>query len=107
MILLHRILRLPYLWMLLLKDWMTMAFCTNNSSSLKSSPEMLLDSLEKLLYVKKGFQRSNMKIHLEPRVLYLHLFCCYVCTCMLGNRENALSVGGDEFLQYTTLPRRF
>ncbi|KAJ6945287.1 hypothetical protein NC651_000360 [Populus alba x Populus x berolinensis] len=34
-------------------DDLSMGFCTNNSSALKSSPEMLLDSLEKFLYVKK------------------------------------------------------
>ncbi|KAJ6341069.1 hypothetical protein OIU78_009277 [Salix suchowensis] len=53
-------------------DDLSMGFCTNNSSALKSSPEMLLDSLEKFLYVKKGFQRSTMKSQLEPRSLYLH-----------------------------------
>lgn len=34
-------------------DDLSMGFCTNNSSALKSSPEMLLDSLEKFLFVKK------------------------------------------------------
>ena len=34
-------------------DDLSMGFCTNNSSALKSSPEMLLDSLEKFLYVNK------------------------------------------------------
>ncbi|KAG6791104.1 hypothetical protein POTOM_000215 [Populus tomentosa] len=34
-------------------DDLSMGFCTNNSSALKSSPEMLLDSLEKFLYAKK------------------------------------------------------
>ncbi|KAJ6713264.1 hypothetical protein OIU79_009290 [Salix purpurea] len=36
-------------------DDLSMGFCTNNSSALKSSPEMLLDSLEKFLYVKIGY----------------------------------------------------
>ncbi|KAJ8756030.1 hypothetical protein K2173_024577 [Erythroxylum novogranatense] len=53
-------------------DDLSMRYCTNNSSSLHSSPENFLDSLERFLYVKKGFRRSSGRAQLEPRALYLH-----------------------------------
>ncbi|CAN1781142.1 hypothetical protein LINPERHAP1_LOCUS15347 [Linum perenne] len=53
-------------------DDLSMDFCSTNSSSLCSSPDNFLDSLEKYLYVKKGFRRSLSTLRVEPRALYLH-----------------------------------
>ncbi|KAJ9179551.1 hypothetical protein P3X46_011326 [Hevea brasiliensis] len=51
---------------------LSMCFCSDCSSSLRSSPEKFLDSLEKYLYVKKGFRRSTGGNPLDTRALYLH-----------------------------------
>ncbi|KDP40541.1 hypothetical protein JCGZ_24540 [Jatropha curcas] len=51
---------------------LSMGFCTDNSSSLSSSPEQFLENLERYLYVKKGFRRNHGGNELDTRVLYLH-----------------------------------
>ncbi|WCJ39122.1 hypothetical protein M5689_020138 [Euphorbia peplus] len=51
---------------------LSMGFCSDFSSSLSSSPEKFLDSLEKYLYLKKGFRRNNGANQLDTRALYLH-----------------------------------
>ncbi|XP_062093174.1 uncharacterized protein LOC133798732 [Humulus lupulus] len=53
-------------------DDLSMGYCSHYNSSFRSSPEKFLDSLEKYLYDKKGFRRSNARFQLEPRSLYLH-----------------------------------
>ncbi|GAV75274.1 Transglut_core2 domain-containing protein [Cephalotus follicularis] len=53
-------------------DDLSMGYCSHYNSSFKLSPEIFLDSLERYLYVKKGFRRTNVKILSEPRALYLH-----------------------------------
>ncbi|XP_065868001.1 uncharacterized protein [Euphorbia lathyris] len=51
---------------------LSMGFCSDFSSSLSSSPEKFLDSLEKYLYMKKAFRRNNGANQLDTRALYLH-----------------------------------
>ncbi|WCJ39129.1 hypothetical protein M5689_020143 [Euphorbia peplus] len=53
---------------------LSMNFCTEYSSSLtRSSPEEFLQSLERFLYVNKGFRRSNGEENqIDPAALYLH-----------------------------------
>ncbi|CAN0916968.1 hypothetical protein LINGRAHAP2_LOCUS30017, partial [Linum grandiflorum] len=53
-------------------DDLSMDFCSTNSSSICSSPDNFLHSLEKYLYVNKGFRRSRSTPRFEPRALYLH-----------------------------------
>ncbi|XP_065868837.1 uncharacterized protein [Euphorbia lathyris] len=51
----------------------SMNFCTHYSSSLtRSSPEELIHSLERYLYVNNGFRRSNRENQIDPQALYLH-----------------------------------
>ena len=62
-------------------DDLSMGFCTNNSSALKSSPEMLLDSLEKFLYVKKV-------------TIFLAIFFLSRCLVLFVLKEALLQVQG-------------
>ncbi|KAL3599616.1 hypothetical protein D5086_007534 [Populus alba] len=55
---------------------LTMEFC-RSGKVLRASPEALLDSLYKFLYVKKDFRRSNVISRLEPHPLYLHAVLTY------------------------------
>ncbi|XWS65487.1 hypothetical protein CRYUN_Cryun05aG0117000 [Craigia yunnanensis] len=53
-------------------DDLSMGYCSHYNSSSRSSRENFLESIEKYLYVKKGFRRSSAKNQAEPRALYLH-----------------------------------
>ncbi|OMO87433.1 hypothetical protein COLO4_20658 [Corchorus olitorius] len=53
-------------------DDLSMGYCSHYNSSCRSSRENFLESIEKYLYVKKGFRRSSAKNQAEPRALYLH-----------------------------------
>ncbi|XP_065868838.1 uncharacterized protein [Euphorbia lathyris] len=51
----------------------SMNFCTKYSSSLiQSSPEEFIHSLERYLYVNKGFRRNSRENQIDPPALYLH-----------------------------------
>ncbi|KAF7836218.1 Protein SirB1 [Senna tora] len=52
-------------------DDLSMDYCPHYSPSYDSSPENFLESLERYLYVHKGFRRTSA-IQMEPRALYLH-----------------------------------
>ncbi|KAH1046098.1 hypothetical protein J1N35_036882 [Gossypium stocksii] len=54
-------------------DDLSMGYCSHYNSACRSSREKLLESIEKYLYVKKGFRRSTASNQAEPRALYLHL----------------------------------
>ncbi|PSS19671.1 Alpha-1,3-mannosyltransferase [Actinidia chinensis var. chinensis] len=49
----------------------SMRFCTQYSSSFRSSPENIIKCLERYLYVDKGFRRTNARNQSEQRALYL------------------------------------
>ncbi|KAL9321780.1 hypothetical protein ACSQ67_009833 [Phaseolus vulgaris] len=51
-------------------DDLSMDFCPHFSPKYESSPEKFLESIERFLYVHKGFRRANT--NMEPRALYLH-----------------------------------
>ncbi|XP_022993790.1 uncharacterized protein LOC111489694 isoform X1 [Cucurbita maxima] len=51
---------------------LSMGYCTHYKSSFNLSPESLLESIERYLYVMKGFRRTSCKAQTEPRALYLH-----------------------------------
>ncbi|KAK3422856.1 hypothetical protein EUGRSUZ_G03234 [Eucalyptus grandis] len=53
-------------------DDLSMGYCSHYNSRFKSSPQTFLDSLDKYLYVRKGFRRSSAKGLLDFRSLYLH-----------------------------------
>ncbi|KAK8661981.1 hypothetical protein V6N13_091569 [Hibiscus sabdariffa] len=53
-------------------DDLSMGYCSHYNSSCRSSRENFLESIEKYLYVKKGFWRSMAKNQAEPHSLYLH-----------------------------------
>ncbi|XP_017985072.1 PREDICTED: uncharacterized protein LOC18587208 isoform X2 [Theobroma cacao] len=53
-------------------DDLSMGYCSHYNSSCRSSQENFLESIEKYLFVKKGFRRSSAKNQAEPRALYLH-----------------------------------
>ncbi|KAK3228802.1 hypothetical protein Dsin_000683 [Dipteronia sinensis] len=53
-------------------DDLSMGYCPNYRSSFRSSPESFLESIERYLFAKKGFRRTSVRDHLEPRALYLH-----------------------------------
>ncbi|KAF8398249.1 hypothetical protein HHK36_017176 [Tetracentron sinense] len=53
-------------------DDLSMGYCSHYNSSFRSSPEYFLASLEKYLYVHKGFRRTTVRKQSEPRALYLH-----------------------------------
>ncbi|XVF41105.1 hypothetical protein PTKIN_Ptkin01aG0253700 [Pterospermum kingtungense] len=53
-------------------DDLSMGYCSHYNSSSRSSRGNFLESIEKYLYVKKGFRRSRAKNQAEPRALYLH-----------------------------------
>ncbi|RDX77816.1 hypothetical protein CR513_41998 [Mucuna pruriens] len=52
-------------------DDLSMDYCPHYSPEYDSSPEKFLESLERFLYVHKGFRRANSNL-LEPRALHLH-----------------------------------
>uniref|UniRef100_A0A9I9CKR6 Protein SirB1 N-terminal domain-containing protein n=1 Tax=Cucumis melo TaxID=3656 RepID=A0A9I9CKR6_CUCME len=51
---------------------LSMGYCTHYKSSFNSSPEIFLESIERYMYVMKGFRRTGSKAQSEPRALYLH-----------------------------------
>ncbi|XP_050234762.1 uncharacterized protein LOC126682996 [Mercurialis annua] len=51
---------------------LSMSFCSDSGTSLSASPEKFLDSLEKFLFIKKGFRRNSGKFQLDQQALYLH-----------------------------------
>ncbi|KAK6933980.1 Protein SirB1, N-terminal, partial [Dillenia turbinata] len=53
-------------------DDLSIGYCSHYSSSFRSSPENFLGSLERYLFVNKGFRRADTKIETGPRALYLH-----------------------------------
>ncbi|KAK4796977.1 hypothetical protein SAY86_029303 [Trapa natans] len=53
-------------------DDLSMGYCSYYSSSFNSSPDHFLDSLQRYVYVKKGFHRSSASSLIDPRALYLH-----------------------------------
>ncbi|MBA0694918.1 hypothetical protein Goari_005180, partial [Gossypium aridum] len=53
-------------------DDLSLGYCSHYNSLSRSSRENFLESIEKYLYVKKGFRRSSAKNLAEPRALYLH-----------------------------------
>lgn len=53
-------------------DDLTTDYCPHYSSSIGSSPETLLDSLEKYLYNIKGFRRTTSSHPPAPNAFYLH-----------------------------------
>lgn len=54
-------------------DDLSMDYCSRYSSSFgSSSPDSFLESLERYLYVDKGFRRTNSISQLEQRAIYLH-----------------------------------
>ncbi|KAL0397638.1 UNVERIFIED_CONTAM: hypothetical protein Scaly_0212200 [Sesamum calycinum] len=53
-------------------DSLSMDYCSHYSSSCRSSPEKFLESLERYLYVDKGFRRANARNQVEQRALYLN-----------------------------------
>ncbi|KAL4367984.1 hypothetical protein GQ457_05G033340 [Hibiscus cannabinus] len=53
-------------------DDLSMGYCSHYNSSCRSSRENFLESIEKYLYVRKGFRRSMAENQAEPRALYLH-----------------------------------
>ncbi|XP_057454724.1 uncharacterized protein LOC130746191 [Lotus japonicus] len=52
-------------------DDLSMDYCPHYSPKNDSSPEKFLESIERFLYVHKGFKRTDANL-LEPRSLYLH-----------------------------------
>ncbi|CAJ1958921.1 unnamed protein product [Sphenostylis stenocarpa] len=52
-------------------DDLSMDYCPHYSPKYGSSPEKFLESIERFLYVHKGFKRANTNL-LEPRALDLH-----------------------------------
>ncbi|MBA0665017.1 hypothetical protein Goklo_004943 [Gossypium klotzschianum] len=53
-------------------DDLSMGYCSHYNSACRSSRENFLESIEKYLYVKKGFRRSTANNQAEPRALDLH-----------------------------------
>ncbi|KAE8038400.1 hypothetical protein FH972_010918 [Carpinus fangiana] len=53
-------------------DDLSVGYCSQYNSSYSSSPEKLLESLERYLYGTKGFRRTHSRNQSEPRALYLH-----------------------------------
>ncbi|KAH9658211.1 transglut core2 domain-containing protein [Citrus sinensis] len=54
-------------------DDLSVGYCSHYSSGFRSSPESVLESIERYLFDKKGFRRTNARNQLiEPRSLYLH-----------------------------------
>ncbi|XP_074280590.1 uncharacterized protein LOC141605629 [Silene latifolia] len=47
-------------------------YCPHYRSSYASSPEDLLDNVEKYLYITKGFRRAAAGYRPDPRIFYLH-----------------------------------
>lgn len=52
-------------------DDLSMDYCPHYTPSHDSSPEKFLESIERFLYVHKGFRRTSANL-LEPQALYLH-----------------------------------
>ncbi|XP_031247615.1 uncharacterized protein LOC116105320 isoform X2 [Pistacia vera] len=53
-------------------DDLSVGYCPHYNSSLKSSRENFLDSIERYLFDKKGFRRTSAGNQIDPRALYLH-----------------------------------
>ncbi|XP_042006947.1 uncharacterized protein LOC121755676 isoform X1 [Salvia splendens] len=53
-------------------DTLSMGYCSQYSSSFRSTPEKFLDCLERYLYLDKGFRRTSTRNHVEHRALYLN-----------------------------------
>ncbi|MBA0749792.1 hypothetical protein Gogos_003683 [Gossypium gossypioides] len=53
-------------------DDLSMGYCSHYNSACRSSRENFLESIEKYLYVKKGFRRSTANNQAEPQALDLH-----------------------------------
>ncbi|XP_042010589.1 uncharacterized protein LOC121759149 isoform X2 [Salvia splendens] len=53
-------------------DNLSMGYCSQYSSSFRSTPEKFLDCLERYLYLNKGFRRTSTRNHVEHRALYLN-----------------------------------
>ncbi|XP_057524975.1 uncharacterized protein LOC130804526 [Amaranthus tricolor] len=53
-------------------DNLSTSYCPHYRSSLASSPEDLLDSIERYLYITKGFRRNSASYLPDPRDYYLH-----------------------------------
>ncbi|GAB4832162.1 hypothetical protein Ancab_006179 [Ancistrocladus abbreviatus] len=58
-------------------DSLTMDYFPHGGSSLRAAPEVLLESIEKYLYTRKGFWRTNTGTQPEP--LYLHTVLTHCC----------------------------
>ncbi|KAJ9685353.1 hypothetical protein PVL29_017398 [Vitis rotundifolia] len=52
-------------------DDLSMDYCSHYSSAFRASPEIFLETLERYLYINKGFRRTNANLS-ESRALYLH-----------------------------------
>ncbi|CAI8595984.1 unnamed protein product [Vicia faba] len=52
-------------------DDLSMEYCPHYNPRCDSSPEKFLESIERFLYVQKGFRRTSANL-LEPQALYLH-----------------------------------
>ncbi|XP_022146443.1 uncharacterized protein LOC111015657 isoform X2 [Momordica charantia] len=51
---------------------LSMGYCTHYKSSFNLSPESFLESIERYMYVTKGFRRTSSTTQSESRALYLH-----------------------------------
>ncbi|KAK9682796.1 hypothetical protein RND81_10G097000 [Saponaria officinalis] len=60
-------------------DRLSTSYCPHYRSSFASSPEDLLDNVEKYLYVTKGFRRAAAGYRPDPRVFYLHSVLAQRC----------------------------
>lgn len=52
-------------------DDLSMDYCSHYSSAFRASPEIFFETLERYLYINKGFRRTNANLS-ESRALYLH-----------------------------------
>ncbi|KAL6989751.1 hypothetical protein U1Q18_015502 [Sarracenia purpurea var. burkii] len=76
----------------------SLQFCSQYSSSFRSSPDKIIECLERYLYVDKGFRRTNATNQSEQRSLYLPS----VLTHRLGS-ATMLSVVYSEILKMLRL----
>ncbi|XP_061353710.1 uncharacterized protein LOC133298436 [Gastrolobium bilobum] len=74
-----------------------MEYCPHHRPEYDSSPEKLLESIERFLYVHMGYRRTNANL-LEPQALYLHS----VLTHRLGSAA-MLSLVYSEILKMLRL----
>ncbi|GLT75125.1 hypothetical protein SLA2020_468740 [Shorea laevis] len=52
-------------------DDLSTGYCSHYNSLCQASRENFLESIERYLYIKKGFRRNSTKNQLEPQALYL------------------------------------